>query len=221
MESEHLWVYAHAILFALWLAGDLAVFALTSRVKNPVLSYATREALVARAVQIHTLPRLCFALILPTGVQLTGVINVYPLTPGLTATSWIIGVVWAAVVVVIALTRGRALAANLRIVELVFEAFTGLAFVAYGLNSLATGAPIDDPWFAAKLFLFGLVFWTAVAADVGFRPFYAPFYETAAEGATPEREEAITAAINHALAAMGAMMILVIVIAFLGRVKPF
>jgi len=221
MENAQLWGAAHAVLFALWLAGDLAAFAVTSRVKNALLSYEARARLVRRAATIHILPRVCFALILVTGVELTGVMNVYPLSPGLRAAAWIISGVWVAAIVAGALSYGKALAANLRIVELIFEAFTGLAFVAYGLNSLATGAPIDDPWFAVKLFLFGLVFWAAIAADVGFRPFYAPFSEIAVEGSTPEREEAIAAAINHALAAMVVMTVLVLVIAVIGRFKPF
>ncbi len=221
MASAQFWNIAHAVLFAAWLAGDLTVFALTARVKNAGLDVPARMKLVLAAVRVHVVPKLCFALMLITGIELVGAVGVYPLTPGLRAAAYIMSVSWAAVIVAGAAAPGTALAANLRIIELVFEAFTGLAFVAYGLNSLATGAPIDDTWFAAKLFLFGLVFWTAIAADVGFRPFYAPFSETVTDGATPEREEAIAAAINHSLAAKGALLVLMIAIAFLGRFKPF
>ncbi len=221
MDSASLWGYAHTLFFAIWFVAGVRVYMLTARTKNAARSFDDRKALVRRAEILQAIPRACFALILPTGVELTGAINVYPLTPGLRAASWIIGLVWLAVILAGAGARGRALAANLRIVELVFEAFAGLVFVAYGLNSLATGAPIDDPWFAAKLFLFGLVFWSAIAVDIGFRPFYAPFHEIAVEGSSPEREEAISAAVNHTLVAMAAGLVLVVVIAFIGRVKPF
>lgn len=221
MASAQAWGIAHAVLFAVWLIGDLAVFALTARVKNAVLDFPARMTLVLSAGRVQVVPRLCFALMLITGIELTGAVGVYPLTPGLRVAAYVMSLGWAGVIVASAATLGTALAANLRIIELVFEAFTGLAFVAYGLNSLATGAPIDDVWFAAKLFLFGLVFWAAIAADIGFRPFYAPFSETATEGATPEREEAITAAINHSLAARIAALVLILAIAFLGRFKPF
>jgi len=221
MDNAVFWGYAHIILFAVWLAADLGVFAVVFRIKDPSRGFEARKALLRVASRLHVIPRMCFALILPTGVELTGVINVYPLTPGLRAASWIIGGVWLAVILIGARMRGKPLAADLRIIELVFQAFMGLSFVAYGLNSLATGAPIDDPWFAAKLFLFGLVFWSAIAADIGFRPFYAPFNEIAQEGSTPEREETISAAVNHALAAMATLFVLIAVIAFIGRVKPF
>jgi len=221
MESAHLWGYVHMLLFVLWLGTELGVFTAIARVKNPARSFEARTRLVRIATQAHALPRICFALMLPTGVELTGAINVYPLTPGLNAASWIIGIVWVLVILIGVRSQGRPLSANLRVVELVFQAFMGLSFVAYGLNSLATGAPIDDPWFAAKLFLFGLVFWASIAIDIGFRPFYAPFNEIALEGSTPEREEAISAAINHTLAAMVALYVLIAVIAFISRVKPF
>ena len=221
MDSANIWIYLHALLFALWLAAGLGVFFTLARVKSPARRFEVRASLVRRAHFIHIVPRLCFALILPTGLELTGAINVYPLTPGLRVAGWVIGVAWLLVIAISTAARGKPLAANLRIVELVFEAFTGLSFVAYGLNSLATGAPIDDPWFAAKLFLFGLVFWAAVAADIGFQPFYAPFNEIAQEGSTPEREETMGAAVNHRLAALAVLYILLAVIAFIGAVKPF
>ncbi len=221
MKSAQLWGYAHVLLFMLWLGADLGVFAATARLKNPSRKYEAREALVRIATNTHILPRVCFALAFPTGVELTGTIGVYPLTPGLRLASWLIGAVWLIVILLGAGRRAKPLAANLRIVELVFEAFAGLGFVAYGLNSLATGAPIDDSWFAAKLFLYGLVFWTAIAADIGFRPFYAPFGEIAVEGSTPEREEAISAAVNTTLAAMVALDALLAGIAFISVVKPF
>ncbi len=221
MESAFVWSYVHVLLFVLWLAVDLGAFIATARVKNPLRNYEERTKLIRVAAMAHVLPRLCFALILPTGVELIGALAVYPLTPGLRAASWAIGAVWVIVILVSARAYGKPLAANLRIVELVFEAFAGLSFVAYGLNSLATGAPIDDAAFAAKLFLFGLVFWAAIAADIGLRPFYAPFGEIALEGSTPEREEAISAAINHALVAMAASYVLIATIASIGYFELF
>ena len=221
MDAALLWGYAHILLFVFWLGTDLGVFFATALVKNPARSFETRKTLIRVANMAHVLPRICFALIIPTGVELTCAINIYPLNPDLYVGSWIISVMWVVLILASVRSQGKPVAANLRIIEFVFEAFIGLALVAYGLNSLATGAPIDDPWFAAKLFLFGLVFWAAIAVDIGFRPFYAPFSEIAQEGSTPEREEAISAAANHALVAMAAVYILVAVIAFIGKVKPF
>ncbi len=221
MDTALIWGYIHILLFVFWLGTDLGVFIATAYVKNPARSFETRKTLIRIAGMAHVVPRVCFALILPTGVELTGVINVYPLTPGLRAFSWAICAVWLTLIYLAVRNPGKPIAANVRIIELVFEAFAGLGFVTYGLNSLATGAPIDDPWFAAKLFLFGLVFWASIAVDIAFRPFYAPFFEVGQEGSTPEREETISASINHALTAMGILYVLIAAIAFIGKVKPF
>jgi len=221
MDSATPWAYGHSLLFVVWLLTDAGAFAATARLKDATLSFEARKALLRRATTLHVVPRMCFALLLLTGVELTVAMNVYPVNPALRTAGWVISVSWLLVIAVSAAAQGRALGENLRIVELVFEAFAGLIFVSYGLNSLATGAPIDDPWFATKLFLFGLVFWAAIAADIGFRPFYAPFNEMAQDGATPEREESIAAAVNHALTAMGGLYVLLGIIAFIGWANPF
>ena len=221
MEGATLWGYAHALLLAVWLLTDGVAFATTARLKNDARSFEARKTLLRRATALHVVPRICFALTLLTGVELTAAVNVYPVNPDLRTAGWVISVGWLLAIAVGAVAQGKVLGENLRVVELVFEAFAGLTFVAYGLNSLATGAPIDDPWFAAKLFLFGLVFWAAIAADIGFRPFYAPFNEIAHDGTTAEREESIGAAVNHALTAKAVLYLLLGIIAFIGWAQLF
>lgn len=221
MSSALVWGYLHILLFVFWLGAELGVFVSTALLRNPRLSYDARLSLLNVATITHAVPRICFALILPVGVELTGAINVYPLTPGLQSASWILSGLWLLVIIAHVRTAGRPVADTFRHVDLFFQAVAGLGFVVYGLNSLATGAPIDETWFASKLFLVGLVFWTTIAVDLCFRPFFAPFAETQKYGATPEREEAIERAANHALMAMGVLFAFLVAIAFIGKVKPF
>jgi len=72
-----------------------------------------------------------------------------------------------------------------------------------------------------KLLLFGLVFWTAIAIDVCFAPFIEPFMEIGQQGSTPEREEAVSRAVNNTLVAVSTLYVLIASIAFIGKVKPF
>ncbi len=221
MVSTAVWGYAHIVLFVFWLGTELGVFAGTAVAKNASLSFETRSAFIRFARKVHVIPRVCFALTLPVGVELTGALNVYPLTPGLRVLFWTVAAAWLVLIGVSVLRDGTRLAAALRYVEIAFEVLAGAGFVVYGLNSLATGAPIDDPWFAAKLALFGLVFWAAIAVNVSFRPFAVPFAEIGEEGSTPEREEVVASAVNHTLVSMIVLYILIAAIAFLGKVKPF
>ncbi len=221
MESASAWGYLHILLFALWLGPELGVFLALLMVKQPERSFEVRLACVNLAQQLHVVPRLCFALLLPAGIELTQALNVYPIAPAFRAAFWIAAVIWVILIVIGARNRGTPLAKGLSYAEITFEVLAGMGFVAYGLNSLATGSPIDDPWFAAKLFLIGTVFWVAIAAELSFHPFVLPFAEIGEEGSTFEREEAVARALNNTLKAMALLFVLLAAIAFLGKAKPF
>ncbi len=219
-NNPALWDYTHIALFAVWLCAEIGVFTCTAAAKNTKLAYEARGRFVALARKINILPRICFALILPVGIELTGAINVYPLSPDLRVLFWCAAAVWLFLIVGGVRRESTPMGALLGYIEIAFQALAGAGFVVYGLNSLATGSPIDEPWFAAKLAMFGLAFWTVIAIDVSFRPFFAPFAEIGEEGPTPEREEAVARAVNHTLFYMAVLYLLIAGIAFLGKVKP-
>jgi hypothetical protein len=220
IESTALWDYTHIVLFVFWLGTELGVIACTAAAKNAKLAFETRAAFIRTARKIHIIPRLCFALILPVGIELTGAINVYPLSSGLKVLFWSVSAAWIVLILVMARCEGTPLAKLLGYIEIAFQALAGGGFVVYGLNSLATGAPIDEPWFATKLAMFGLAFWLVIAVNISFRPFFAPFAEIGEEGSTPEREEAVARAVNYTMAYMVVLYLLIAGIAFLGKVKP-
>lgn len=221
MESASTWGYLHIVLFALWLGPDLGVFLALMIVKQPERPFAVRQACVDLAQRLHVIPRLAFALMLPAGIELTQALNVYPVNPAFRAAFWAAGLIWVVLIVIGARNRGTPLAKGLSYAEITFEVLAGMGFVAYGLNSLATGSPIDDPWFAAKLFLIGAVFWVAIAAELSFHPFVLPFAEIGEEGSTFEREEAVARALGNTLRAMALLFVLLAAIAYLGEAKPF
>lgn len=218
--STTLWDNAHIVLFVVWLGAELGVFACTAAAKNSRLAFEARQSFVRLARRIHILPRICFALILPVGIELTGALNVYPLSPGLRVLFWSGAAFWLVLILAMSRSEDTPMGTLLGYIEIAFQALAGAGFVVYGLNSLATGSPIDEPWFAVKLALFGLVFWIVIAINVSFRPFFAPFAEIGEEGSTPEREEAVARAVNQAMAYMVVLYLLIAGIAFLGRVKP-
>ena len=219
-DSTAIWDEAHIVLFLVWLAAELGVFVCTAALRNADLSFEARQAFLRRAGKLKVLPRLCFALILPVGIELTGAIAVYPLSLGLRMTFWIAGAAWLVLILVMERRNGTPLGALLGYIEMAFQALAGAGFVVYGLNSLATGAPIDEPWFALKLAMFGLLFWSAIAANVSFRPFFVAFAEIGEEGWTPEREEAVARAVNQGLGYMAVLYLLIAGIAVLGWMKP-
>jgi hypothetical protein len=220
METASVWGYLHIMLFVLWLGTDIGVFVALGRTKQSGRLYEVRKGYVDLAQTLHVIPRICFALTLPVGLEFTQAVNIYPVNPGLLGSFWVIGIVWLAVIAVAARNRGTPLAKGLSYAEITFEVLAGMGFVAYGLNSLATGSPIDDGWFASKLALIGLLFWVAIAAELSFHPFVLPFAEIGDEGPTFEREEAVARALDNTQRALALMFVVLAVIAFLGEVRP-
>ena len=108
MEIASFWGYLHVMLFVFWMGTELAVFVALGLTKQPERPYDVRKAYVDLAQSLHVIPRLCFALTLPIGLEYTDAVDIYPVNPGLRVSFWVIGVVWAAVIAVAARKIGRA-----------------------------------------------------------------------------------------------------------------
>ncbi|TAK99552.1 MAG: hypothetical protein EPO08_16125 [Rhodospirillaceae bacterium] len=221
MPIHLLWDYLHILVFALWLGTDVGALAALDMARNPNRNFEARMALTKLGMSLNTFPRVCLALTLPVGLQLTSALDLYPISDELMAVSWALAIYWLVTIVVMKRKEGTVLATNLGRLRLVSHVTVGLILVVIGLNSLATGAPLEEPWYAVKLLLFGLVFWTEIAVALCLHPFRVPFMEIGQHGTSPEREEAVNRAVNNTLAASVILYVLIAVIAFVGKVKPF
>lgn len=219
MDIE-LWGFIHILLFVFWLGADVGVFTSAVLAKNPKLSFETRANLLRLGLIVDCFPRTCFALIFPVGLHLADGLGLYPVSTALFAFGWGLAALWLTIIFVAFVNEGKPIAHTCNSVQFGLEGLLGLMFTVVGLNSLATGAPLVDTWFAVKILLFGLAFWAAMAIDLCFRPFFAPFMEIGTQGSTPEREEAVSRAINNTLIAVMTLYVLIAIIAFLGKVKP-
>jgi hypothetical protein len=218
--STELLGFIHILLFVFWLGADVGVFTAAVLAKNSKLSFETRANLLRLGTIVDCFPRVCFALIFPVGLHLADRLGLYPVSGPLFAFGWGLAGVWLTVIAIAFLNEGKPIAHAANKLQFVIEAALGLLFTVVGLNSLAVGAPLGDAWFAVKILLFGLAFWAAMAIDLCFRPFLAPFMEIGQFGSTPEREEAVSRAINNTLIAVMTLYVLIAIIAFLGKVKP-
>ncbi len=221
MISTSIWAYFHILLFVFWLGTDVGVFTTAVFLKDPKQSYETRLTLMRLLSKIDILPRLCFALILPVGAQLTRGLEIYPITDAMLAATWVIGLGWSLFIYVLMRNEGKPLGNTLSRIQIVFEAVMGLLFIGIGGRALADGTPDLPGWYAAKILLYGCIFLIAILMHVLFKPFEQPFMEIGTQGSTPEREAIITRTINRALVAVLGLYATIAIIAFLGTVKPF
>jgi uncharacterized membrane protein len=220
MQNYLIWGYVHIMLLVFWLGADVGVFTAALMARNAKRSFEARMALIRLATIVDFFPRVCFSVMLPVGLHLTKALSLYPISTQLLLIGWGLSLYWIVSMVVIARKQGTKLALYLGRLTMVSHAIMGLIFVVIGINSLVTGAPLEETWFALKLLLFGLVFWAAIAIDVCFHPFLAPFMEIGQSGSTPEREEAVSRAINNTLVAVFTLYVILAAIAFVGKVKP-
>jgi hypothetical protein len=223
---EHLsWLYVHILLFACWIGGDVGVYLAMAFIKNPALSFETRATIIRLAFYIDLFPRCAFALMLPVGARLAGDLGLLPADGALLTLAWSVGLGWCALHLSALFLAGRPLARRLRQVNVGFEALMGLVFVATGAAILAGIGPAWLPaagtagWFGLKLLLFGVVFWVVLGIDTRFQPF-TMLLQAGPGGLTAERERVITRMTNQTMAWALLLYALVLVIAFLGKVKP-
>lgn len=220
MDSHSIWAYVHILLFVYWLGADAGLYLVMAMVKNPGLSFETRTTLIRLAFYIDLFPRITFALILPVGMHLARDLNLYPIGNALLGLSWIIGVIWAGVHVGIARYKGTPAGNVFKTINKIYEALGGLIFLSVALLSIATGGPIEAPWFAWKLLAFGLIFWVILGFDTVFQPF-TMILRIGSAGSTPDTEKRITRMTRITMAWSVLLYLLIAAVAFIGKVKPF
>ena len=167
---------------------------------------------------IDFLPRLCFALIFPVGLHLTNDLGLIKIDLTYFFLSWFISFIWIFMIILIGKNEGKPIAEKLSKIQFWMEGLLGTFLVIASIISYNNG--LLEKWFSLKIFLFGLVFYAAMAIDICFRPFIRPFMEIGSNGSTPEREAAVSLAINKTLVAVFTLYVLIALIAFLGKVKP-
>jgi len=221
MTSHSVWVFFHIMLVVFSLGPDLGVYSASRYAKNARLHVEARAMLMKLGNFLDLFPRISFALFLPVGLHLTGGLGLYPVTPAILAVGWLIALTWIVMILMIYRNEGNPLAIRLILVQTGFQFIIGAVFVAIGAKSLVTGEPLAMGWFALKMLLFGLMFWTAMAVEIAYRPLFIPYLEILEFGSTPEREILFKKYINRALTGVFIIYLEVAAMAFLGATKPF
>ncbi len=210
----------HILLLVYWLGADVGLYMVMIFVKNPKLSFETRKTLIMLAFYIDQFPRVTFALILPVGLHLAQDLALYPIPDWLIVVVWIVGVAWSILHLAMVKYKGTPVARTLAQINRAYELLMGGFFVAIGAASMLTGAPIEVGWFALKLFLFGTIFWIILGIDTVFRPF-TTILKMGPDGSTPEAEADVTRQTHLTMAWAVFLYVIVLAVAFLGKVKPF
>ena len=160
-------VYAHLLLFVLWLGADVGVFVLGQHFRRrTAYTLDQRIALLKLLVVVDLTPRTAWALMVPLSLTVSLVGGWWQVPVWLVVAAWAVAAFWLWLVfdahahdMTPRATRNRRWEGWLRYALTAF-------YLWLGLQSLLTGSPIAVGWLAWKALLFGLIFAAAIMIDV-------------------------------------------------------
>ena len=211
----------HIVLFVVWLGGDIGVFWLGQNFRRRhTYSLDERVVILRMLVAIDMAPRTAWALMVPSSITLLSVGGWLPLPIWAVAVSWLVGGAWLFLVWDSHLHEGTARARTDRDVENAFKWGLTLFYLWLGIWSLGTGGPLPTVWLAWKATLFGGIFLAAIMTDVSFKPVGPLLMRLLAQGSSDAVEVPLRRTMDRTRLWVFAIYALLVVISWLGTVKP-
>ncbi|MEN9527154.1 MAG: hypothetical protein RLY56_1105 [Pseudomonadota bacterium] len=214
-----IWVFIHVMLLVYWLGGDLGVFLLAKAAKRPDLSFAERAFALKMAVQIDLIPRLCFTLMFPVGLQMSASGGFIAIPNWVLVLAWMASLGWIGLLLAIGRNEGTPRGHQLNRLHLAWQGVLLLGLGTLGILALLDLGPLPGGWYGLKILLFALIFAMSIGIDVAFRPIGPAFMRLATEGSQPDIEQTISSAVDGAIRYVLGLYALLIAIAFIGITK--
>ncbi len=219
--SALIWGYVHILLLVFWVGTDVGVFLCANVARTTKYNLDTRNALFTVLGDIDLLPRFCFALIFPSGLTLIDAVGLYTVPMWALALAWGVGLVWVLTIWKAHFNPSASFVKPFRFIQFWGQGVFGGCLVAAGIASLMSGEPVAEKWLAAKILLLGAVAFIAMAMTVVSKPFDVAYTEINVKGSTPELEAVANKSMGQTLAVVLTLYATLLVIAFIGKVKPF
>lgn len=211
--------FAHVLLLVFWLGTDVGVLLLSKKFRDASLSVETRVTLLHMAMIIDSLPRICFITMLPVGLHLANAAGLTQLDAMTMTGFWLLAAVLLTINMTAAKNLGTPLGTQLQRLNWLGLGVTGLALIGTGAFSMLNGHPVAPSWLAAKLVVYGLVYWFAVGIDWLFLPMGRLVKELQEKGSSEALERDITATVDGAMWPVVIVYAGVLAAAFIGMAK--
>lgn len=211
--------FAHVLLLVFWLGTDVGVLLLSKKFRDASLSVETRVTLLHMAMIIDSLPRICFITMLPVGLHLANAAGLTQLDAMTMTGFWLLAAVLLTINMTAAKNMGTPLGTQLQRLNWLGLGVTGLALIGTGAFSMLNGHPVAPSWLAAKLVVYGLVYWFAVGIDWLFLPMGRLVKELQEKGSSEALERDITATVDGAMWPVVIVYAGVLAAAFIGVAK--
>lgn len=214
-------VFAHLLLFVLWLGADVGVFLLGQHFrKRTTYSLEQRIALLKLLVLVDMTPRSAWALMVPLSLTVVASGGYWAVPPALLVGAWAVGGGWLWLVWDSHWHDQTPRAARNRRIEGWLRWIVGAFYLWLGAQSLLTDAPLSPDWLAAKALLFGFIFVAAIMIDVTFKPVGGQLTAVLQQGSSDDTELPLLRTMNRTRIWVWIVYALLLATAFLGNVKP-
>ena len=214
-------VYAHLLLFVLWLGADVGVFLLGQHFrKRHIYTLDQRIALLKLLVIVDLTPRTAWALMVPLSLTVSYVGGWWDVPVAVVGAAWIIAAFWLWLVFDAHAHDMTPRAARDRRWEGWLSYLLCAGYLWLGAQSLLTGHPIAVGWLAWKALLFGLIFAAAIMIDVSFKPVGGLLGTLLRDGSSDATELPLLRVMNQTRYWVWCVYALLIVTSWLGVVKP-
>lgn len=215
-------LYAHLLLFVLWLGGDVGVYTAGRHFRRrTAYSLEQRLVMLKLLVEIDMVPRTAWALMVPISLSVVALGGYWAVPASLLGAAWIVGGLWLGLLWDAHAHQQTPRAARDRRLELALKVVVGASYLGLGALSWATGSPLPARWLATKALLFGAIFAAAIMIDVCYAPIGAQLGRLIREGSSESTEGPLLATMNRTRVWVWTVYLLLLITAYLGLAKPF
>lgn len=220
MTAYALLLVLHLVLFAYWLGADIGVYYSSYRVCDPALGKEARTTALRIMIWVDMIPRYCLVSILPVGVALAAELGFWSAPPAFVPAVWVASLAWLWLVWANHHFQGKPIGETLRRIDWAVRIAVIAALLYAGIAGLGGAGPVSQPWLAAKLVLFAVLIFCGLMIRLTIAPFVSAFAGIMQRGSTPELEAQLQASIGRARPFVLVIWAGLVVIAYLGAVKP-
>lgn len=215
-------VFFHIILFVFWLGGDLGVAILGDHFRKRDRYSVQERMTILKLLVINDLgPRYAWALMIASTISLVKAGGYWALPNWSVILAWGVSIAWCWIIYAAHKAGQTEQGKKLRKLEMSLKWVLAAFYLGLGITSLATNAPLEPNWLAAKAFLFGLIFVAAILIDVMFKPVGPLLMAVIEKGSSDETEIPLLKTMNKSRFWVRMVYLLLIIVAFIGTTKLF
>ena len=220
MGTYDLLVYAHVLAFVFWLGGDLGVAILGSAFRDRTKPLETRLELLRLLGVVDMGPRSAWVAMVPLSITLVDVGGYWDVPDAVLIGSWIVGAAWMALTWRIHLAGPASTTSGLKTLEFWIKIAITCGYGTLGILALLGKGPLEADWLGLKALTFAGIFVVAIMIDVAGKPIGSLLMKVIEDGSSDATEMPLRRAMDKARLWVWATYVLLLVIGYLGSVKP-